>query len=45
MEEKYTVDQIEEILDALVQADTEVITAIRYKDRDMLRDILIDFLT
>lgn len=41
-EEKYTIEQI---LDALVQADDEVVAAIQYKDRDMLRDALMDFLT
>lgn len=34
MEEKYTIKQI---LDALVQADDAVVTAIQYQDRDMLR--------
>lgn len=39
--EKYTAEQI---LDALVQANDEVVTAIRYQDKDMLRDILMDYL-
>lgn len=42
MEEKYTIDQV---LDALVQADSEAIEAIAYQDRDMLRDVLQDYLT
>lgn len=41
MEQKYTVEQI---LEALVQADSEVIAAIQYQDRDMLRDVLMDYL-
>lgn len=40
-EEKYTIEQI---LDAIVQADEEIIQAIRYKDREMLGDILKDYL-
>lgn len=42
MEEKYTIDQV---LDALIQADSEAIEAIAYQDRDMLRDVLQDYLT
>lgn len=41
MEEKYTIDQI---LDAITQADEEVIVAIVHKDREMLEDALRDFL-
>lgn len=40
-EEKYTMKQI---IDAITQADEEVIQAIRYKDREMLEDVLKDFL-
>jgi len=42
MEEKYTIEQI---LEALMQADDDVIAAIQYQDRDMLRDLLIDYLS
>lgn len=38
---RYTIDQI---MDALIQADGDVITAIRYQDREMLRDLLVDYL-
>lgn len=40
-EEKYTIEQI---LDAITQADKEIIEAIRYQDRDMLEDLLKDYL-
>lgn len=40
-EEKYTIEQI---LDAITQADEEIIEAIRYQDRDMLEDLLKDYL-
>lgn len=40
-ESKYTV---EEIMDAIVQADEEVIIAIQHKDREMLEDVLKDYL-
>lgn len=40
-EEKYTIEQI---LDAIVQADEEITQAIRYKDREMLEDALKDYL-
>ncbi len=40
-EEKYTVEQI---IDAIVQADEEIIVAISHKDREMLKDVLKDFL-
>jgi len=42
MEEKYTIEQI---LEALIQADDDVVAAIQYQDRDMLRDLLIDYLS
>ena len=42
MEEKYTLEQI---IDAIVQADEAVIVAIRTKDREMLEDAIKDFLT
>lgn len=41
MEEKYTIDQI---LDAITQAGEEIIVALTHKDREMLEDILKDFL-
>lgn len=41
MEEKYTIEQI---LDAITQADEEIISAIAFKDREMLEDVLKDFL-
>lgn len=40
-EEKYTIEQI---LDAIVQADEEIIVAISHKDREMLEDVLKDYL-
>lgn len=40
-EEKFTIEQI---IDAIVQADEEIIQAIQYKDREMLEDALIDYL-
>lgn len=40
-EEKYTVEQI---VDAITQADEEIVQAIRYKDMDMLEDVLKDYL-
>ena len=40
-EEKYTIEQI---IDAIAQADDEMIEAIQYKDREMLEDILKDYL-
>lgn len=42
MEEKYTLEQI---IDAIVQADEAVIVAIMTKDREMLEDAIKDFLT
>lgn len=41
MEEKYTIEQI---VNAIVQADDEVIAAIQYNDREMLKDVLQDYL-
>lgn len=41
MEERYTVEQI---IDAITQADEEVMSAIAFKDRKMLEDALKDFL-
>lgn len=41
MSENYTLEQI---IDAIVQADDEVIYAIRCKDREMLEDVLKDYL-
>lgn len=40
-EEKYTIEQI---IDAIVQADEEIIQAIEYQDREMLEDVLKDYL-
>ncbi len=40
-EEKYTIEQI---IDAIVQADKEIIQAIQYKDREMLKDVLKDYI-
>lgn len=40
-EEIYTIEQI---IDAITQADEEIIQAIRYKDREMLEDVLKDYL-
>ena len=40
-EEKYTINQI---LDAITQTDKEIIVALTHKDREMLKDILKDFL-
>lgn len=40
-EEKYTIEQI---LDAITQADEEIIHAIRHKDRGMLEDVIKDYL-
>ncbi len=40
-EEKYTIEQI---IDAIVQVDEEIIFAIYRKDREMLEDTLKDFL-
>lgn len=40
-EEKYTIEQI---IDAIVQADDEVICAIQHGDREGLEDVLKDYL-
>lgn len=40
-EEKYTIEQI---IDAIVQADDEIICAIQYRDREELENVLKDFL-
>ncbi len=40
-EEKYTIEQI---IDAIVQADDEMICAIQYGDREGLEDVLKDYL-
>lgn len=39
--EKYTIEQI---IDAIVQADDEMICAIQYGDREGLEDVLRDYL-
>ena len=39
--EKYTIEQI---IDAIVQAGEDIVAAITYNDRDMLEDIIRDFL-
>lgn len=41
MEERYTLEQI---IDAITQADDEVVAAINYRDREMLEDVLRDYL-
>lgn len=41
MEEKYTLEQI---IDAIVQADDEIIYAIQCKDRELLQDVLKEYL-
>lgn len=40
-EEKYTIEQI---IGAITQADEEIIQAIQFKDREMLEDVLKDYL-
>lgn len=40
-EEKYTIEQI---IEAIVQADEEIVQDIEYKDREMLEDVLKDYL-
>lgn len=40
-EEKYTIEQI---IDAIAQADDEIICAIQYRDREGLEDVLKDYL-
>lgn len=39
--EKYTIEQI---IDAIEQAGEDIVVAIMYNDRDMIEDILRDFL-
>ena len=41
-EETYTIEQI---IEAIVQADEEIVQAIQYKDREMLEDVLKDYLS
>lgn len=41
MEKKYTLEQI---IDAIVQADDSVIYAIQHKDREMLENVLKEYL-
>ena len=40
-EEKYTIEQI---IEAIVQADEEIVQAIEYQDKEMLEDVLKDYL-
>ncbi len=40
-EEAYTIKQI---IEAIVQADEEIVQAIQYKDRETLEDVLKDYL-
>lgn len=40
-EETYTIEQI---IEAIVQSDKEIVQAIQYKDREMLEDVLKDYL-
>ncbi len=40
-EKRYTIEQI---MDAIVQADEEIMQAIKCKDREMLEDVLKDYL-
>lgn len=40
-EETYTIEQI---IEAIAQADEEIVRAIQYKDREMLEDVLKDYL-
>lgn len=40
-EETYTIEQI---IEAIVQADEEIVQAIQYKDRETLEDVLKDYL-
>lgn len=41
MEEKYTIEQI---IEAITQAGDDITVAIAYKDREMLEDVLKDYL-
>lgn len=40
-EETYTIEQI---IEAIVQVDEEIVQAIQYKDRETLEDVLKDYL-
>ena len=37
MEEKYTIEQI---IDAIVQCDSEIVYALQHKDREILTEVL-----
>lgn len=41
MEEKYTLEQI---VEAITQADDELICAIQYRDREGVEDVMRDYL-
>ena len=41
MEEKYTIDQI---IEAIMKDPEEVVAAIKYEDKEMLEDVLRDYL-
>lgn len=41
MEEKYTIEQI---IDAIVQCDSEIAYALQHKDRETLTEVLTDIL-
>ena len=41
MEEKYTIEQI---IDAIVQCDSEIVYALQHKDRKILKEVLTDTL-
>ena len=41
MEEKYTIEQI---IDAIVQCDSEIVYALQHKDRKILTEVLTDTL-
>lgn len=40
-EDRYTIEQI---IDAIVQAEDEIMSAFLYKDREILEDVLKDYL-
>lgn len=40
-EKRYTIEQI---INAIVQADNEIISAIQYRDREWLEDVSKDYL-
>lgn len=40
--EKYAIEQI---IETITQADVEIIQAIQYKDKEMLEDVLKDYLS